>query len=318
MAAPPLDEGDRTARVRDWWTADGLAGLRVDPIGNVWARLRDGDAGGDGPAVVVAAHLDTVFARSVAHGATRDGDRLLGPSVGDDSVALAALSALDALLPVDGRRTRVDPGDRGGGGPREPGRHHRGPGRPARPDRRAGGPGGQLARPGVPRGRGLDPLAGHRRRVPAGTPGSGPTRRRPSTRRPGRWRTRSPSAAPAARRRRSTWAGSAAASRSTPGPSTPGSRSTSAPTRRPPSTTSTGPSAGPWRSSVAGEERAGVAVAFEEIGRRPAGALPPDAPARRGGGRRPACRRAGGHLHRGQHRRQRRPPRAACRPWPSA
>jgi acetylornithine deacetylase/succinyl-diaminopimelate desuccinylase-like protein len=101
VAAPPLDEGDRTARVRDWWTADGLAGLRVDPIGNVWARLRDGRPGGATDAVVVAAHLDTVFARSVAHGATRDGGRLLGPSVGDDSVALAALSALDALLPAD-------------------------------------------------------------------------------------------------------------------------------------------------------------------------------------------------------------------------
>jgi acetylornithine deacetylase/succinyl-diaminopimelate desuccinylase-like protein len=95
VAAPPLDEGDRTALVRAWWMADGLADVQVDPVGNVWARLRHGD----GPAVVVAAHLDTVFARTVAHGAVRDGDRLHGPSVGDDSVALAALGALDDLLP---------------------------------------------------------------------------------------------------------------------------------------------------------------------------------------------------------------------------
>jgi acetylornithine deacetylase/succinyl-diaminopimelate desuccinylase-like protein len=70
--------------------------VTVDATGNVWGQLRDGEL----PAVLVAAHLDTVFGPEVAHGARPDGDgRLLGPGVGDDSVAVASLAALQALLP---------------------------------------------------------------------------------------------------------------------------------------------------------------------------------------------------------------------------
>lgn len=103
VPAPPLDEGDRASLVHAWWRADGLAELGVDATGNVWARVRAGDGSGSGDALVVAAHLDTVFARSVRHGVRRDGDRLVGPGVGDDSVAVASLSALDRLLPPASR-----------------------------------------------------------------------------------------------------------------------------------------------------------------------------------------------------------------------
>jgi tripeptide aminopeptidase len=96
VPGPPLDEADRAAVVEGWWHIDGLEGVRRDDIGNVWACVRRGTKPG---AVLVAAHLDTVFDRSVTHGATRDGDHLRGPGVGDDSVALAALSTLGARLP---------------------------------------------------------------------------------------------------------------------------------------------------------------------------------------------------------------------------
>ncbi len=95
VAGPPLDEADRASVVRAWWEADGLAGITQDATGNCWACVRDGA----GPATVVAAHLDTVFGRDEPHGVRRDGDHLRGPGVGDDSIALAALSALDILLP---------------------------------------------------------------------------------------------------------------------------------------------------------------------------------------------------------------------------
>ncbi|MDE0288518.1 MAG: M20/M25/M40 family metallo-hydrolase, partial [bacterium] len=75
VPAPPLDEADRAA--------------------NVVARLRDGQ----GPATFVAAHLDTVFGRDVPHRAEQHGTRLNGPGVGDNTVSVAALSVLDALLP---------------------------------------------------------------------------------------------------------------------------------------------------------------------------------------------------------------------------
>jgi acetylornithine deacetylase/succinyl-diaminopimelate desuccinylase-like protein len=92
----PLQEHHRAALVAEWWAADGLDPMQ-DAVGNVWACVR----AGDGAAVVVAAHLDTVFPPTVTHGARRDGDRLIGPSVGDDSVALAALSQLAVLLAPD-------------------------------------------------------------------------------------------------------------------------------------------------------------------------------------------------------------------------
>lgn len=100
VPAPPLDEADRAAVVAGWWAADQIAAVGSDRAGNVWGRVRAGTQA-DAPALLVAAHLDTVFGREVAHGVRRDGDRLIGPGVGDDSVAVAALSALDRLLPAE-------------------------------------------------------------------------------------------------------------------------------------------------------------------------------------------------------------------------
>lgn len=101
VPAPPLHEQDRAAVVHGWWTADGLAEAQLDAAGNVRARLRPGLPGR--PAVLVCAHLDTVFSPEVRHGVTRADGRLSGPGVGDDTVAVSSLAALDALLPQAGR-----------------------------------------------------------------------------------------------------------------------------------------------------------------------------------------------------------------------
>src|SRR6202034_4025147 len=53
------------------------------------------------PAVLLCAHLDTVFGPEITHAVVRHGGRLSGPGVGDNTVAVCALSALDALLPGD-------------------------------------------------------------------------------------------------------------------------------------------------------------------------------------------------------------------------
>jgi tripeptide aminopeptidase len=96
VAAPPLQEQERARLVTSWWRIDGLHPT-VDAVGNVRARLRDGPGNG----LVICAHLDTVFGRDTHHGVHMDGERLYGPSVGDDSVAVAALSLLDELLPEE-------------------------------------------------------------------------------------------------------------------------------------------------------------------------------------------------------------------------
>ncbi len=97
IPAPTRREQQRAAVVRDWWWADGLAGVAVDAAGNVRARLRAGNPGR--PAVLLCAHLDTVFGPEVTHAVVRHDGRLTGPGVGDNTVAVCALGALDALLP---------------------------------------------------------------------------------------------------------------------------------------------------------------------------------------------------------------------------
>ncbi|EFC83000.1 M20/M25/M40 family metallo-hydrolase [Parafrankia sp. EUN1f] len=97
LPAPPFGEAARAAVVADWWRADGLAEVRIDPTGNVWGLARRGA----GPAVLVAAHLDTVFGPDVEHGARRQDGRLVGPGVGDDTIAVAALAELPRLLEAE-------------------------------------------------------------------------------------------------------------------------------------------------------------------------------------------------------------------------
>jgi len=94
VPAPTGAEAARAAVVRSWWEADGLAHVQTDATGNVWAQVR----GGDGPIVMLCAHLDTVFDADVPHAVRLEGDRLVGPSVGDDSVGLASLAAAGASL----------------------------------------------------------------------------------------------------------------------------------------------------------------------------------------------------------------------------
>jgi tripeptide aminopeptidase len=99
IPAPPRREQERAQVVRDWWEADGLPAVSVDAAGNVRARLRAGDGEPRRPVLLVCAHLDTVFGPGITHAVVRHGGRLTGPGVGDNTVAVCALSALDALLP---------------------------------------------------------------------------------------------------------------------------------------------------------------------------------------------------------------------------
>jgi tripeptide aminopeptidase len=103
IPAPTGREDARRDRLRSWWLQDGWTDVRTDEAGNLWARIRPGD----GPAVVLAAHLDTVFDDTVDHRVRHEGTRLCGPSVGDDSVGVAALSALGTLIASAGGTTPV-------------------------------------------------------------------------------------------------------------------------------------------------------------------------------------------------------------------
>ncbi|NOX29164.1 MAG: M20/M25/M40 family metallo-hydrolase [Actinobacteria bacterium] len=96
IPAPSFHEGDRAEVVHGWW-ASQFDEVILDDVGNVWAHA----CHGSGPALVIAAHMDTVFDTDISHTPERREDRLYGPSVGDDSVAVAALAAVAELLPAD-------------------------------------------------------------------------------------------------------------------------------------------------------------------------------------------------------------------------
>jgi tripeptide aminopeptidase len=98
IPAPTHEEARRAACVSAWWQTDGHGAVDIDDAGNVWARLREGD----GPALLVCAHLDTVFGADVDHRVRNQDGRMIGPSVGDDSVGVAALSAIAGLLQASG------------------------------------------------------------------------------------------------------------------------------------------------------------------------------------------------------------------------
>lgn len=106
IAAIPSPTGAETARgafVADEMARRDLAGVRIDRAGNVLGRLLAGGGGdGDGPGLVVAAHLDTVFADSVPHDIEDKGGRLTGPGIGDNARGLAVMLVLaDALRETD-------------------------------------------------------------------------------------------------------------------------------------------------------------------------------------------------------------------------
>ncbi len=111
IPSPTGAESARAARVAEWWSADGHAEVRLDEVGNVWARPsppRPETASETArPALLLVAHLDTVFAANVDHRVHRRGNRLMGPGVGDNAVAVAALSAIGTMLGNCGAAHRV-------------------------------------------------------------------------------------------------------------------------------------------------------------------------------------------------------------------
>ena len=90
IPAPPFKEAKRAAAYRDMLKAAGLTDVEIDAEGNAMG-LRRGTGPANGPLVVIAAHLDTVFPEETPIKVKREGTRLLAPGIGDDSRSLAVL-----------------------------------------------------------------------------------------------------------------------------------------------------------------------------------------------------------------------------------
>lgn len=105
IAAPPFKEKARAEAFADMLRERGLTDVEIDKEGNVLG-LRKGSSGG--PAVVVSAHLDTVFPEGTSVKVRREGDKLHAPGVGDDSAGLATLLSLADAMNSAGIRTTRD------------------------------------------------------------------------------------------------------------------------------------------------------------------------------------------------------------------
>lgn len=88
VPSPTFEEAQRSALVQERMRAIGLQDVEQDVIANVYGR-RPGRA--NRPALLVSAHLDTVFPRDTDLSLRYDGDRIYGPGLGDNSTGLAGL-----------------------------------------------------------------------------------------------------------------------------------------------------------------------------------------------------------------------------------
>ncbi len=105
IPAPPFGEEKRAAVYLEMLRAHGLEEVEQDEIGNVMG-LRRGT--GNGPLVVVAAHLDTVFPAGTDVRVRREGTKLFAPGIGDDTRSLAVNLAFIRAMDQAGIRTRSD------------------------------------------------------------------------------------------------------------------------------------------------------------------------------------------------------------------
>jgi len=88
IPAPTFQEAKRAQAFAALLKANGLTDVRIDSINNV-IGLRKGT--GNGPAIAVVAHLDTVFDAKTDVEVKAKGSVLSGPGLADDSAALASM-----------------------------------------------------------------------------------------------------------------------------------------------------------------------------------------------------------------------------------
>jgi len=94
VPAPTDDERQRAEFVASLWRERGYT-PEIDAISNVYVRRGSRNSG---PLLMLLAHIDTVFPATTPITVTRDGDIMHGPSIGDNSVSVAAMISLFTLF----------------------------------------------------------------------------------------------------------------------------------------------------------------------------------------------------------------------------
>jgi tripeptide aminopeptidase len=105
VSAPTGEEQERARYVAERFREIGLEDVEVDDAPNVYGRVAGADAD---RALMVSAHLDTVFPREIDLTVRRDSVRIHGPGIGDNSMGLAGLVTLAKRLVSSGTTPACD------------------------------------------------------------------------------------------------------------------------------------------------------------------------------------------------------------------
>jgi len=115
IPAPTFDESKRAEFVRKLFVEEGLKDVLVDEVGNVYGllskvegaalSLSKGQRSKVKP-LIVSAHLDTVFPKGTNLDVKREGEKIFGPGLGDNSLGVAALFGL--IWSLRERRIELD------------------------------------------------------------------------------------------------------------------------------------------------------------------------------------------------------------------
>lgn len=95
IPAPTNDEGERAVALSAILREAGFEDVVIDGLDDVTGRIRGRRSD---RAVLLAAHTDTVFPRSVDITPRREGERLFGPGIGDNTISIATVVLLKEVL----------------------------------------------------------------------------------------------------------------------------------------------------------------------------------------------------------------------------
>ncbi|MCK5053889.1 MAG: M20/M25/M40 family metallo-hydrolase [Anaerolineales bacterium] len=90
IPAPTFYESKRALYLKNAFQDANLKNIELDSAGNLYGLI----PGSSNRSIIVSAHLDTVFPEDTPLGSHRDGNRIFGPGIGDNSIALATLVEL--------------------------------------------------------------------------------------------------------------------------------------------------------------------------------------------------------------------------------
>jgi tripeptide aminopeptidase len=107
IPAATFHERQRAIFIRKCFEELDSENTQMDEYGNVYLRIR---GQGKKPAVVVSAHLDTVFPPDIVLSLRRTPKRIYGPGIGDNSLGLASLCALGWIFHEKGAHPLNNPG----------------------------------------------------------------------------------------------------------------------------------------------------------------------------------------------------------------